>query len=94
MIMVSVNVGKDKESIIGLLLDTHLLPAQGAPNVTMGPDKKLIQTPGQQGIQGFGVVATDKGFIVGPLSNMTPIMNPDGELSEVEDGERKEELST
>ena len=94
MIMVSVNIGKDKEPIVGLLLDTHLMPAQGAPSVTMGLDKKLVQAPGQMGVRGFGVVAVDKGFIVGPLDSMTPIMNPDGELSEVENGERKEELST
>ncbi|KKK70930.1 hypothetical protein LCGC14_2919050 [marine sediment metagenome] len=89
MIMVSVNVGKDAagkqlEPIVGLLLDTHLMPMQGAPNVTMGPDKKLVQTSGQMGLQGFGVVATDKGFIVGPLASMTPIMNPDGEPPEAE----------
>ena len=85
MIMVSVNVGKNKEPIIGLLLDTHLLPTQGPPQMSMDPStKKLIQGPTKQGIQGFGVVATDRGFIVGPLDNMTPIMNPEGEPPEAE----------
>ncbi len=90
MIMVSVNVGKDKagkqqEPIIGLLISTQLMPMTGPSNVTMGPGNKLVQTPGQSGLQGFGVVATDKGFIVGPLSSMTPIMNPDDALKEESD---------
>lgn len=80
MIMVSVSVGKDKEPIVGLLLDTHLLPTQGSPQMSLDPiTKKLIQGSAQQGIQGFGVVATDQGFIVGPLASMIPIMNPDQE---------------
>ena len=84
MIMVSVNVGKDKEPIVGLLLDTHLMPMQGPPKATIGEGGKLVQTTGPMGLQGFGVVATDKEFIVRPLSDMTPIMNPDGEPPEAE----------
>lgn len=106
MIMVSVNVDKNQEPIVGLLLDTHLMPMQGPPKAIIGEGGKLVQTPGQTGFQGFGVVATDKGFIVGPLASMTPIMNPDQEvdggavvgvgeeLEEVEEGERKEELKS
>ena len=119
MIMVSVNVGNDKDGkpldpIVGLLLDTHLVPMAGPSKATIGEGGKLIQSQGQMGLQGFGVVATDKGFIVGPLASMTPMLQPDeipgegegeddsgGRMSigakeesdEVEDGERKEELS-
>ena len=77
MIMVSVSVGEGKEPVVGLLLDTHLMTMSGAPSVTMGLNKQLVETPGKMGLQSFGVVATDKGFIVGPLASMTPIMNPD-----------------
>ena len=108
MIMVSVSVGKDKEPIVGLLLDTHLMPIQGESKATIGEGGQLVEVAGPMRMQGFGVVATDKGFIVGPLSSMTPIMNPnqevdDGagavvgggeEIEEIEDGERKEELSS
>ena len=82
MIMVSVNVGEGKEPIVGLLLDTHLMPMQGPPKASIGEGGKLVQTQGQTGLQGFGVVATDKGFIVGPLASMTPIMNPAEEESD------------
>lgn len=88
MIMVSVNVGPDKEPVIGLLLDTHLMPVSGPPKASIGEGGKLVQTQGQSGLQGFGVVATDQGFIVGPLSSMTPIMNPD-DVKEESDGEVK-----
>ena len=112
MLMVSVNVGKDKQGkmrppIVGLLIDTHLLPTQGPPKATIGEGGQLVQTQGASGLQAMGVVAAGTGFIVGPLASMTPIMQPDEddvdaeiallapdeEVEEVEDGERKEELS-
>ncbi len=77
MIMVSVNVGEGKEPVVGLLIDTQLMPMQAPPKATLDSSGKLVQTAGQSGLQGFGVVATDKGFLVGPLASMTPIMNPD-----------------
>ncbi|KKL84226.1 hypothetical protein LCGC14_1966870 [marine sediment metagenome] len=84
MLMVRVNVGKDKEGkslepIVGLLIDTHLMPMQGPPKAMIGEGGKLMQTPGQTGFQAFGVVAAGEGFIVGPLSSMTPMMQPDEE---------------
>ncbi len=84
MLMVTVNIGKDKqgkmqEPIVGLLIDTHLMPTQGPPKATIGEGGALVQTPGSTGIQAMGVVAAGKGFIVGPLASMTPIMQPDEE---------------
>ncbi len=84
MLMVRVNVGKDKEGkslepIVGLLIDTHLMPMQGPPKATIGEGGRLVQAPGQTGFQAFGVVAAGEGFIVGPLASMTPMMQPDEE---------------
>lgn len=91
MLMVSVNIGNDKagkpqDPIVGLLIDTHLMPVSGPPKASIDPGGKLVQSQGPQGLQGMGVVATDKGFLVGPLASMTPIMNPAEEES---DGEVK-----
>ncbi len=84
MLMVRVNIGKDKvgkmrEPIVGLLIDTHLMPTQEPPKATIGEGGALVQTPGSTGIQAMGVVAAGEGFIVGPLASMTPIMQPDEE---------------
>ncbi len=84
MLMVRVNVGKDKtgkmqEPIVGLLIDTHLMQTQGPPKATIGMDGGLTQTPGPTGFRAMGVVAAGEGFIVGPLASMTPIMQPDEE---------------
>ncbi|KKN06408.1 hypothetical protein LCGC14_1077690 [marine sediment metagenome] len=84
MLMVRVNIGKDKagkmqEPIVGLLIDTHLMPMQAPPKAAINLEGALVQTPGATGFQALGVVAAGKGFIVGPLASMTPIMQPDEE---------------
>ena len=81
MIMVRVRLKDDKE-VIGLLVDTHLVPTQGSSQVSMTPDKRLVQGPPQQGLRGFGVAAVEGGFIVGPLESMKPIFNPQEELGD------------
>ncbi len=91
MLMVRVNIGKDKagkmqEPIVGLLIDTHLVPTQGPPKATIGQGGELMQTPGASSFQPVGVVAAGKGFIVGPLASMTPIMQPDEEGDDDDDG--------
>jgi hypothetical protein len=96
MLMVRVNIGKDKEGkplepIVGLLIDTHLMPMQRPPKATIGQGGELVQTQGPTGVQAMGVVAAGSGFIVGPLSSMTPIMQPDEEES---DGDVSTELQS
>ncbi len=84
MLMVRVNIGKDKagkmrDPVVGLLIDTHMVSTQGPPKHTMSEGGELVQVPGTTGFQALGVVAAGDGFIVGPLASMTPIMQPDEE---------------
>ncbi len=87
MLMVRVNTGKDKagkvqDLVVGLLIDTHMVPMQGPPKATIDGSGALVQAPGPTGFQALGVVAAGNGFIVGPLASMTPIMQPDEEESD------------
>ncbi len=84
MLMVRVNIGKDKagkmrDPVVGLLIDTHMVPMQGPPKAAIDGSGALVQTPGATGFQALGVVAAGEGFIVGPLASMTLIMQPDEE---------------
>ena len=87
MLMVTVNIGKDKQGkmrdpVVGLLIDTHMVPMQGPPKAAINMEGALVQTPGATGFQAMGVVAAGTGFIVGPLASMTPIMQPDEESND------------
>ena len=67
----------DGATVVGLLIDTQLVTTSGPPAVAMNPRGELVQGPGQKGLQGFGVVRLDAGFLVGPLSSMQPILDPE-----------------
>lgn len=78
MLMVRVRT-KDGE-VVGVLVDTQLVATPGQPSVGINPKGELVQSQGQgMMLQGFGVIATDRGFIVAPLSDVTPIFEPEKE---------------
>ena len=91
MLMVRVKI-KEDETAIGLLVDTHLMTVQGQAGPSMNPEGVLVPGQQQMGLRGFGVVATEQGFLVGPLENMQPIFEPEKELGNEEAEEVPTEL--
>jgi hypothetical protein len=81
------------ESAVGVLVDTQLIPVQGPQKVSMNARGELVQNQGQgMMLQGFGVVATDRGFIVAPLSDVTPIFEPEKEGADAQAEDAKADV--
>ena len=67
---------RDAGEIIGLLVETHLVPQQGQPQFGMTSDKKLVQGPQETKLVIFALVAHPSGFTFGPLGDVTPVLPP------------------
>ena len=88
MLMVRVKT-KDGE-VVGVLVDTQLVATPAPGNVGIDAKGVLVQNQSQgMVLQGFGVIATDRGFIVAPLSDVTPVFEPEkeGADAQAEDAE-------
>ena len=68
---------QDAGEIIGVLVETHMVPQQGQPQFSMTSDKKLVQGPQQMSLALFGLVAHPGGFIFGPMGSILPLFPPD-----------------
>ncbi len=92
MIMVRVKTGPN-ESVVGLLVHTQLMTGRGQAPVTMGPKGEVLEGQAQTVLQAFGVVAVGEGFMVRPMSDMTPIFNPEEDLADGGEQEKAEEAA-
>ena len=68
---------QDAGEIIGVLVETHMVPQQGQPQFNMTSDKKLVQSPQQMSLALFGLVAHPGGFIFGPMGSIFPLFPED-----------------
>lgn len=83
---------QDAGEIIGVLVETHMVPQQGQPQFSMGSDKKLVQGPQQMSLALFGLVAHPGGFIFGPMGSIFPLFPEDFPgMPQSEEGSNEEE---
>ena len=68
---------QDAGEIVGVLVDTHMVPQQNQPQFSMTPDKKLVQGPQQMSLALFGLVAHPGGFIFAPMGSILPLFPDD-----------------
>lgn len=77
---------RDAGEIIGVLVDTHLMPINRGPQVGLDVKQRLVQGPEQVQLVLFALVAHPRGFTFGPISDVMPLFS-EGFLSYLQSDE-------